>query len=300
MPTPSSISALMYAKGRGVPQDDAEAAKWYRRAADQGVARAQYNLGRTYDEGQGVPQDYVEAVKWYRRAADQGDADAQLYLSGMYAKGRGVPQDFTSAYMWLSLSVTAGHQDATEGLDAIAGLMTPKQITTAQKLARQWRPEHPFRVAIVCAMWLTGFDVECLSTLYIDKPMKAHTLMQAIARANRVYPGKDFGLIVDYNGMLASLRAALAQYALGDDGAGGEEIVAPIEERVQALHRSHRGDRGASARSRLRSRVARWAPRASRASRVSLTRSTPSIRATRPSGGSRYWRGRSSSASRRC
>ncbi len=79
-------------------------------------------------------------------------------------------------------------------------------------------PEHPFRVAIVCAMWLTGFDVECLSTLYIDKPMKAHTLMQAIARANRVYPGKDCGVIVDYNGMLKSLREALAQYALGDDG----------------------------------------------------------------------------------
>ena len=85
-------------------------------------------------------------------------------------------------------------------------------------------------------MWLTGFDVECLSTLYIDKPMKAHSLMQAIARANRVFPGKDFGLIVDYNGMLKSLREALAQYALGDDkNADGEEIVAPIEERVQAL-----------------------------------------------------------------
>ena len=84
-------------------------------------------------------------------------------------------------------------------------------------------------------MWLTGFDVECLSTLYVDKPMKAHTLMQAIARANRVFPGKDFGLIVDYNGMLKSLREALAQYALGDDGSGGEEIIAPIEERVQAL-----------------------------------------------------------------
>ncbi len=99
-------------------------------------------------------------------------------------------------------------------------------------------PKHPFRVAIVCAMWMTGFDVECLSTLYIDKPMKAHTLMQAIARANRVYPGKDFGLIVDYNGMLKSLREALAQYALGDDeddGDDGGEIVAPIEERVQAL-----------------------------------------------------------------
>jgi len=98
-------------------------------------------------------------------------------------------------------------------------------------------PQHPFRIAIVCAMWLTGFDVECLSTLYIDKPMKAHTLMQAIARANRVYPGKDCGVIVDYNGMLKSLREALAQYALGDDNDDGDggNIVAPIEELVQAL-----------------------------------------------------------------
>ncbi len=96
-------------------------------------------------------------------------------------------------------------------------------------------PAHPFRVAIVCAMWLTGFDVECLSTMYLDKPMKAHTLMQAIARANRVYPGKDFGLIVDYNGMLTSLREALAQYALGAGPDGGEAPFIPIEQRVQAL-----------------------------------------------------------------
>lgn len=98
-------------------------------------------------------------------------------------------------------------------------------------------PQHPFRVAIVCAMWLTGFDVECLATLYIDKPMKAHNLMQSIARANRVYPGKDCGVIVDYNGMLKSLRAALAQYAIGDEDETGDggDIVAPIEELVQAL-----------------------------------------------------------------
>ena len=62
--------------------------------------------------------------------------------------------------------------------------------------------KHPFRIAIVCAMWLTGFEVESLTTLYLDKPMRAHTLMQAIARANRVYPGKACGVIVDYNGML--------------------------------------------------------------------------------------------------
>jgi type I restriction enzyme R subunit len=98
-------------------------------------------------------------------------------------------------------------------------------------------PAHPFRVAIVCAMWLTGFDVECLATMYIDKPMKAHTLMQAIARANRVYPGKDCGVIVDYNGMLKSLRQALAQYALGDDDDAAQpgDIVAPIEALVAAL-----------------------------------------------------------------
>ena len=98
-------------------------------------------------------------------------------------------------------------------------------------------PQHPFRVAIVCAMWLTGFDVECLATLYIDKPMKAHNLMQAIARANRVFPGKDCGIIADYNGMLKSLREALAQYALGDedDGGGVGGIAAPIEELVASL-----------------------------------------------------------------
>ena len=106
-------------------------------------------------------------------------------------------------------------------------------------------PQHPFRISIVCAMWMTGFDVECLSTMYIDKPMKAHTLMQAIARANRVYPGKECGIVVDYNGMLKSLREALAQYAVGDgdegdggSGDGGTEIVAPIEELVKALVQS--------------------------------------------------------------
>ncbi|MCC9168131.1 type I restriction endonuclease subunit R [Pontibacter harenae] len=82
--------------------------------------------------------------------------------------------------------------------------------------------EHPFRVAFVCAMWLTGFDVPSLATLYLDKPLKAHTLMQAIARANRVHEGKNNGLIIDYCGILKSLREALATFATGTPG-GGEE-----------------------------------------------------------------------------
>ena len=115
-------------------------------------------------------------------------------------------------------------------------------------------PDHPFRVAIVCAMWLTGFDVECLSTLYIDKPMKAHTLMQAIARANRVYPGKDFGLIVDYNGMLKSLRAALAQYALGDDGDGDGGDRRTDRGAGEGVAFGRRGNGEAPARPRLRTK----------------------------------------------
>lgn len=71
---------------------------------------------------------------------------------------------------------------------------------------------NPLRVVFVCAMWLTGFDVKCLSCLYLDKPLKAHTLMQTIARANRVAEGKNNGLIIDYIGIVKALRKALADY----------------------------------------------------------------------------------------
>jgi type I restriction enzyme R subunit len=103
------------------------------------------------------------------------------------------------------------------------------------------RDEHPFRVAIVCAMWLTGFDVPSLGTLYLDKPLKAHTLMQAIARANRVAEGKNNGLIVDYCGILKNLRKALATFAGttgrggGSDGGDGRDPAKPNEELLADL-----------------------------------------------------------------
>lgn len=83
-------------------------------------------------------------------------------------------------------------------------------------------PENPLRVVFVCAMWLTGFDVKCLSCLYLDKPLKAHTLMQTIARANRVAEGKSNGLIIDYIGIVKALRKALADYTVTGGGPGGE------------------------------------------------------------------------------
>jgi type I restriction enzyme R subunit len=106
-------------------------------------------------------------------------------------------------------------------------------------------------------MWLTGFDVPSLGTLYLDKPLKAHTLMQAIARANRVNEGKENGLIVDYCGILKNLRKALATFAgKGDTGHGGrsgeedparpkEELLDGLKEAI-ALVRSFLSDRGAS------------------------------------------------------
>lgn len=78
-------------------------------------------------------------------------------------------------------------------------------------------PHHPLSLVFLCAMWLTGFDVPSVSTLYLDKPMKGHTLMQAIARINRVFPGKSSGLIVDYLNLFKSMKKALGEYANPDN-----------------------------------------------------------------------------------
>jgi len=83
------------------------------------------------------------------------------------------------------------------------------------------KSDHPFRIVIVCAMWLTGFNVPSLANLYLDKPLKAHTLMQAIARANRVHEGKNNGLVVDYGGILKNLRKALATFG----GHAGDQVI---------------------------------------------------------------------------
>lgn len=103
----------------------------------------------------------------------------------------------------------------------------------SRDLEKEFKDEnHPFRLAIVCAMWITGFDVPSLSTLYLDKPMKSHTLMQTIARANRINEGKNNGLIVDYIETYKALLEALAIY--GDSANKGKgkngEIEAPVRE----------------------------------------------------------------------
>jgi len=96
--------------------------------------------------------------------------------------------------------------------------------------------DDPFRLVFLCAMWLTGFDAPATSTIYLDKPMRGHTLMQTIARANRVFPDKDNGLIVDYIGVFRNLEKALAIYGVDQSGRidspirATDELVTALEE----------------------------------------------------------------------
>mgnify|MGYP006343379143 CR=1 FL=1 len=105
---------VCYKIGLGVQQDYAEAVKWYRKAAEQGLADAQYNLGYCYEAGQGVSQDYAEAVKWYRKAAEQGHARAQYSLGVCYVNGRGVQQDYAEAVKWFRKAAEQGLEEAIE------------------------------------------------------------------------------------------------------------------------------------------------------------------------------------------
>lgn len=122
-------------------------------------------------------------------------------------------------------------------------IKTHRKKMEKRELDKEFKdPKNPFRVVFVCAMWLTGFDVKCLSCLYLDKPLKAHTLMQTIARANRVSEGKSNGLIIDYIGIVKALRKALADYTANATGNGGfdptidkKELITRILETIEKV-----------------------------------------------------------------
>ncbi len=108
--------------------------------------------------------------------------------------------------------------------------------TDVKKLEKRFKKVNdPLKIAIVCDMWLTGFDVPCLHTLYLDKPLKNHGLMQAIARVNRVYKDKPGGLVVDYIGVAENLKKALAWY----DSDIQHDALVPIDEVVEQMHTIH-------------------------------------------------------------
>ena len=120
-----------------MPQDRTEAAAWFRRAAGQGNASAQFNLGVAYDNGNGVQEDDAEAAAWYRRAAKQGHDAAQSNLGVLYAKGEGVLKDFVLAHMWFNIASANGNEKARKARDALERTMTRAEIADANKLARE-------------------------------------------------------------------------------------------------------------------------------------------------------------------
>ena len=117
------------------------------------------------------------------------------------------------------------------GLD----IKTHRRKMVKRELDKEFKDaDNPLRIVFVCAMWLTGFDVKCLSCLYLDKPLKAHTLMQTIARANRVNEGKSNGLIIDYIGIVKALKKALAEYTAN---VGNHDGVDPTIDKEQLIAR---------------------------------------------------------------
>jgi hypothetical protein len=108
--------------------------------ASKGDGDAQYALGDLYHLGHGVKQDDAEAARWYLKAANHNIAEAQYALGTVYAQGRGVPRDYVAAYMWYALATASGFDLAAADRDRTAALLTPAQLAKAKKLVRQWKP----------------------------------------------------------------------------------------------------------------------------------------------------------------
>jgi type I restriction enzyme R subunit len=193
--------------------------------SDEAEKKLERELGRQYhlitrdDRLDTVAQDIV---KHFLGRGFQGKAmvvsiDKATALR-MYDKVRKYwpKDDHTDMAVVVSPGQNEIEQMAKLGID----IVPHRKRMNEEELAEKFKAtDDPLRLVFVCAMWLTGFDAPSCSTIYLDKPMRNHTLMQTIARANRVYPGKHSGLIVDYANVFASLEKALAIYGKGGGGA---------------------------------------------------------------------------------
>lgn len=139
VPSAQYFLGFMYGYGLGVKQDNAEAVKWWNKAAEQGHAGAQFWLGVMYDFGYGVKEDNEEAVKWYRKAAEQGYAVAQCLLGYMYKNGEGVKLDYKTAYMWYFLADLSGNSKANDNARELENSrkVSPSEAREAKAEARR-------------------------------------------------------------------------------------------------------------------------------------------------------------------
>jgi uncharacterized protein len=149
-PSCQNFVGILYAEGKGVPADPAEADRWFRRAADKGNGYAALNLGAAlglaYESGEGVRRNYRSAAKWYDAAAEHGDIGAASQLASLYERGLGLDQDLEEAYFWYRVALGDVHDPSRrsdeEALHRVATQLSKDQIAAAEKAAREWHPEE--------------------------------------------------------------------------------------------------------------------------------------------------------------
>ena len=198
-------------------------------------------MGRGYrGKAMVISIDKATAVKMYDKVQKHWESyveELQGRLRGTTADGEGQALQDRIRYMKETdmAVVVSQSQNEIGDLRAQGVDITPhrQRMNTEDLDAKFKDPKNPFRIVFVCAMWMTGFDVPACSTIYLDKPQRNHTLMQTIARANRVFADKANGLIVDYIGIFRNLEQALAIYAEGTD----EEGRNPIQDKSELVEK---------------------------------------------------------------
>ena len=198
-------------------------------------------MGRGYrGKAMVISIDKATAVKMYDKVQKHWKRyleELQARLGETIADGEGQALQDRIRYMKETKMgvVVSQSQNEIGDLRAQGVDITPhrQRMNTEDLDAKFKDPENPFRIVFVCAMWMTGFDVPACSTIYLDKPQRNHTLMQTIARANRVFADKANGLIVDYIGIFRNLEQALAIYAEGTD----EEGRNPIQDKSELVEK---------------------------------------------------------------
>jgi TPR repeat protein len=198
-------------KGLGLSQDYEQAATWYRKAAKQGHAAAQYSLGLCYGLGSGVPEeDSEQAAMWLRRSAEQGYPGAQWRLGACYKDGDGVPKDDVLAHMWLSLAGETIPM-AKNWRDHLSRSMTPEQIAKAQRLCQEWKPKQQAK------------DEEVAEQGDAEAQLKV---------ARYYYCKKDYAEAIKWFRRAAEQEQADAQVALGNIYFSGEAVPKDAVEAV--------------------------------------------------------------------
>jgi len=194
--------------------------------------------------------DKATALRMYDKVRKHWAAKIAALQAERAGADNDTRREFEERIVWMketdmAVVVSQGQNEIAEMAEKGLDIRPHRKRMVEEDLETKFKkPDDPFRLVFVCAMWITGFDVPSCSTLYLDKPMRNHTLMQTIARANRVYPGKVSGLIVDYAGVFRNLERALAIYGAGG---GNDESNKPVEDKaalVAALRQALEETRG--------------------------------------------------------